>query len=335
MNNDFSQPIIKELNSANNSNHGSATNLNNQSILNTSLGSNVNSAFATKNNFFNTNNSTPNNNNTPRYSLNFPSSTAKLSAFKANSYLKTRQRSGSITTLLPSSSTSFSSGNNFNINRDVQSNTPPLYTNTSLNLSLSQACGSAFSSSLYANNNTNNTNNNKEKSYLSGAKDEMNRNKPSNFPILQPKRKKSNSLSIIDYCNILSMNTNYQMLANFYDDTEASMARLSLKTTRNANIQKQANLSEQMAALFGSSMCNCYLCKLKTIDAKKAQQHNFEITPNKDNADYTIMKFTYSTPFSQLSCLKLFNLMNTDVSITFNNGENTTTTALSNSSNTN
>ena len=170
-------------------------------------------------------------------------------------------------------------------------------------------------------------------------------------PIPQPKRRKSNSLSIIDYCNIMNMNTNFQMIANFYDDTEASMSRLSMKTTRNANIEKQASLSEQMAALFGSSMCTCCLCKLKILNIPKkspslslptqlttgaqnqvalptspaqvqqVQQYNFEILPNKHNSDHSIIKYTYSTPFSQLSPLKLFNLMNTDCSIIFNNNE--------------
>jgi len=113
------------------------------------------------------------------------------------------------------------------------------------------------------------------------------------------------------------MNTNYQMLVNFYDDTEESMARLSLQTSRNANIEKQASLSEQIAALFGSSNCTCQLCKMKSNDTRKAQQYNFEIIPNKHNSDYSIMKYTYSTPLSQLSPLKLFNLINTDCSINF------------------
>lgn len=179
------------------------------------------------------------------------------------------------------------------------------------------------------------------------------------------KRRKSNSLSIIDYCNIINLNTNYQMLATFYDDTEESMARLSMRTTNNKDISKQASLSEQVAALFGSSMCSCYLCNLKSNTTlnqsssfsnssteptlvtnnanlsasfssnefksssatsattssaigRKTQQHNFEIMPNKNNSDFSVMKYTYSTPFSQLSTLKLFNLMNTDCSINFN-----------------
>ena len=238
-----------------------------------------------------------NSNANPRYSLNFPTSSRKfsLNPFKATSALLKTKRSGSITTILPFSreaNNSFSSPN---------------------------TTSAAFSSGIYASSAISSPLTGLQAASNKDLLKDMNRNKPSNFPILQPKRKKSNSITIMDYCNILNMNTNYQMLANFYDDTEASMARLSLKTTRHANIQKQANLSEQMAALFGSSMCACYLCKMKTIDAKKAQQHNFEITPNKHNAEYSIMKYTYSTPFSQLSCLKLFNLMNTDCSIIFTN----------------
>lgn len=202
------------------------------------------------------------------------------------------------------------------------------------------------------------------------------------------KRRKSNSLSIIDYCNIINLNTNYQMLAakTLYEDTEESMARLSLKS--NKDICKQASLSEQVAALFGSSMCTCNLCNLKsttttttsttwssnelavasaaaaaaaatsvaasastpvlnssshssnqtntaittttttssvsstTISNRKVQQHNFEISPNKNNSDFSVIKYTYSTPFSQLSTLKLFNIMNTDCSINVNFEQN-------------
>lgn len=316
INNDLSQPIIKELASNNGSNYGSTSNSVSTSItnLNHSSGTNLNKSFSTNtavlSNTYNNNFNVASANNTPRFSTNFPSQ-SKLNTFNSShkptsnvfSQLSSKRRSSIAT--IPSTSNSY----NFHINRDILNTTPPIYTNASLNLT---QLGSAFSSSIYNNSSNNNKNNNNKD-------DLMNRNKPSNFPILQPKRKKSNSLSIIDYANILNMNTNYQMLADFYDDTEASMARLSLKTTRSANIQKQATLSEQMAALFGSSMCDCYLCKLKTIDAKKAQQHNFEILPNKHNAEFSIMKFTYSTPFSQLSCLKLFNLMNTDVSIIINN----------------
>lgn len=216
-------------------------------------------------------------------------------------------------------------------------------------------------------------NNNKKESPQTTS---MNRNKPTtrnpnhgsvgSNPSTMLKRRKSNSLSIIDYCNIINLNTNYQMLATFYDDTEESMARLSMRTTNNKDISKQASLSEQVAALFGSSMCSCYLCNLKSNTTlnqsssfstsssteptlvtnnanlsasfssnefksssatsattssaigRKSQQHNFEIMPNKNNSDFSVMKYTYSTPFSQLSTLKLFNLMNTDCSINFN-----------------
>ena len=315
VNNDLSQPIIKELTNYNGSNHGSTsnsvstsiTNLNHSSVTNSNKNLSFNTALPNNNN--NNSFSAASANNTPRFSANFPSQSKVNTLNSSNKQtsnifpqLSSKRRSSIAT--IPTASHSY----NFNANRDILNTTPPIYTNASLNLS---QLGSAFSSSIYNSNSNFNKNNNKD--------DIMNRNKPSNFPILQPKRKKSNSISIIEYANILNMNTNYQMLADFYDDTEASMARLSLKTTRSANIQKQASLSEQMAALFGSSMCDCYLCKLKTIDAKKAQQHNFEIVPNKHNADFSITKFTYSTPFSQLSCLKLFNLMNTDVSIVVNN----------------
>lgn len=66
-------------------------------------------------------------------------------------------------------------------------------------------------------------------------------------------------------------------------------------------------------------MCACNLCRMKTIDSKRILQHNYEITPDKFNLlGYTIQKYTYSSPISELSTLKLFNLMNTDCSIFFN-----------------
>lgn len=264
-------------------------------------------------------------------------------ASKSSSTLKTR-RSGSIASILPLRENNALTNNSINNNNNHATNHSTTTTTTA-------AAGT----------NTNLT--------TSG--------KSSKFKLQPlPKRRKSNSLSIMDYCNFMNMNTNFQMLANFFDDTEASMSRLSMKTTRNANIEKQASLSEQMAALFGSSMCTCSLCKLKlTTNAKKPnnattttttttsaaattnalvttnshhnqnnaaanqtsqstttttttattsmatvplQQYNFEIMPNRHNTDYCIIKYTYSSPFSQLSPLKLFNLMNTDCSIIFN-----------------
>ena len=155
--------------------------------------------------------------------------------------------------------------------------------------------------------------------------------------------KVSSPLSVIDYSNIINLNTSHQMLVNFLENSRQENSDLSLKKNLRVNkscsgvqspskshkpqfhmflnnyIQKQATLSEQMASLFGSSMCTCCLCCMKTIDSKRILQHNYELTPEKANTvDYTIKKYTYSNPISELSTLKLFNLINTDCSIFFN-----------------
>lgn len=72
-------------------------------------------------------------------------------------------------------------------------------------------------------------------------------------------------------------------------------------------------------------MCTCNLCRMKTVDSKRILQHNYEIKPSPDyyypastGLEYTFCKYTYSNPISELSTLKLFNLMNTDCSIFFN-----------------
>ena len=136
-----------------------------------------------------------------------------------------------------------------------------------------------------------------------------------NIQPVDQKRKKSNSLSIIDYCSILNMTNNIQLLNHFYEETEELMAKLSTKTTKNGNLHRQASLSEQTASLFGSNMCNCLICEKKN---KTFPILNYEIVPNRYNTKFTMKKYTYSTPMSQISCLKLFNLMNTDCSINFN-----------------
>jgi hypothetical protein len=58
------------------------------------------------------------------------------------------------------------------------------------------------------------------------------------------------------------------------------------------------------------------MCRLKTVDSTRLLQHNYEIRPS-SGCDFTFCKFTYSHPVSELSALKLFNLMNTDCSIFF------------------
>lgn len=284
-----------------NSNKINNTNNNNNNVNNL-LTNNNSSIFRVSANQNNINNNVNNliNYNNPRHSLQVPnpskssmmpihsnsisSSSTPTANFRSNSNnlinLKTR-RSGSITSFLP-----------------VKESTT---NNTSLPAIMFR--NKQQKQALQNNNHSSQTPNGQS----------------SNQFISLSKRSKSNSLSIIDYCNIINMNTNFQMLSHFYDDTEESMARLSMKTTRNGNIQKQATLSEQLAQLFGSTMCSCFLCKMKSIDAKKSQQHNFEIMPNNHNSEYTMAKYTYSTPYSQMSCLKLFNLMNTDCSIYIGN----------------
>lgn len=144
----------------------------------------------------------------------------------------------------------------------------------------------------------------------------------------QPKKQKSNSLSIIDYCNIMNANTNYQIFANFSNlsddvfeevNTTHNSANGSVTAGNSAQIHKQAGLSEQMAALFGSNDCKCLLCSHNNESSNcKSNQMNIEIIPNKHNSDYSVIKYTYSSPLSQLSPLKLFNMFNCDCSISIN-----------------
>ena len=145
-----------------------------------------------------------------------------------------------------------------------------------------------------------------------------------NFSPYHTKRSKANQLSLIDYCNIINLNTSFQMLSNYYQEADDPTSKLNLKTNRNGNLQKQASIAEQMAILFGSTMCTCYLCKMKLAkNTKRHQRHHFEIAPSKSNGlDYSIVKYTYSSPYSQLSCLKLFNIMNMDCSIYFSTETN-------------
>ena len=146
------------------------------------------------------------------------------------------------------------------------------------------------------------------------------------------KKKASSPLSVIDYCNIINMNTSHQMLVNFIQaEASADAMKPPIHMFLNNYIQKQATLSEQMASLFGSSMCTCYLCRMKTIDSKRILQHNYEIIPSSQG--YSIRKYTYSNPISELSSLKLFNLMNTDCSIFFKEtNKDTVHTHISNNS---
>ncbi len=160
----------------------------------------------------------------------------------------------------------------------------------------------------------------------------------SNFSPFHTKRHKAANLTMIDYCNIINLNTSFQMLNNYcQENIDDSMSRLTLKTIHRNGItlhqhqqqqhqQKQASIAEQMAILFGSTMCTCYLCKMKIVkNAKRNQRHHFEISPNKNNMDYAVVRYTYSSPYSQLSTLKLFNIINTDCSIYFNTEANMST----------
>jgi hypothetical protein len=201
--------------------------------------------------------------------------------------------------------------------------------NTTLKINRSGSIVTIKENSSQASNSINNTmvalsQNNSNSSNMAA------RNKPKSMQTQQPKRQKSNSLSIIDYCNIINLNFNhYRMLTTFCEDSDEASGKLSSSKSAasnmrnsaaaNMNVHKQLTLSEQMAALFGSTDCMCYLCRMKQTDSKKLNQLNYEITHDKHNADYSLMKFTQSQPYSQMSALKLFNIMNTDCSLDFGN----------------
>jgi hypothetical protein len=196
------------------------------------------------------------------------------------------------------------------------------------------------------------------------------------------KREKSNSISIIDYCNLMSYNSNYQVLANICDNStlntlynvsdevfeepsiisnsqsiqqkssklnsnksfqqsqqqqqSKSVHRLSLSNTPSssssasaAQVQRQSSVAEQIADFYDSYTCSCNFCRarnsastsdmhyLSVISAKKFNaQCTFEIVPHKHDISFSVMKYTYTAPLSQISALKLFNLFNTDCNIT-------------------
>lgn len=205
------------------------------------------------------------------------------------------RRSGSVSTLLPSENASSTANNKLNNSNNTTTN---VLITTISPISIT----GTFNNSL-----PNFTNNNM-----------LRNNFKSNFAPIHSKRHKVSNLTLIDYCNIINLNTNFLMLTNYYQELDDPNSRLTLKTNRNGNIQKQVSIAEQMAILFGSTMCTCYLCKMKTAkNTKRNQRHHFEISPIKNNMDYTIIRYTYSSPYSQISALKLFNIMNTDCSIYF------------------
>lgn len=247
-------------------------------------------------NFSSTSNIHKTNSNRDTFSNSFDFAREKRDSVTMST-LKFR-RSGSISAFFTQEETNNSNSNkSSNLNSSVITTISPIVITGTVNNNLPSFSGS---NSLFRNN-----------KFI----------KTSNYSPYNTKRHKTNQLSLIDYCNIINLNTNFQMLTNMYKEAEDPITKLNMRTNRSGNIQKQASIAEQMAILFGSTMCTCYLCKLKLgKNGKRHQKHHFEITPSKNNAlDYSIAKYTYSSPYSQLSTLKLFNIMNTDCSIYFTN----------------
>jgi hypothetical protein len=265
-------------------------------------------------------NGSASNNNLTRMSMNLPSKSSLVSnnttsrAINNTFSSEKKKRSDSVSSLLPlkentqfnnSSSSSSSNNNNNNITHQA-----------SLSSSMNGSSNNGRSSSKPGGSGSN--------------------GKASPAPPAIPKRQKSNSLSIMDYCNIMSTNTNYQIMANFtnlsddvFESTAAALSNTNSSSsssssnsnsnsnsTSNVNYQKQASLAEQMVAMFGSLDCTCFLC-VNNANRKSPNQINYEIVANRHNSDFSIMKYTYSAPLSQLSSLKLFNMFNCDCSISF------------------
>jgi hypothetical protein len=252
-----------------------------------------------------TNNS--NSNNVARFSMNLPSKSSLLSSNSSNNPTRT---------LSNSSNSGSNSSSEKKKRSDSVSSLLPFKENIQLNNS------SSFNS-LNAHGNSPSTMNGSGNGRGKGSTSSNGKASPA--PPAVPKRQKSNSLSIMDYCNIMSTNTNYQIMANFTNlsddvfestgaDFSASNSGSSSNNTSSLNYQKQGSLSEQMAAMFGFNECTCFLC-VNNANRKSPNQINYEIVANRHNSDFSIMKYTYSAPLSQLSALKLFNMFNCDCSI--------------------
>jgi hypothetical protein len=97
-----------------------------------------------------------------------------------------------------------------------------------------------------------------------------------------------------------------------------SMAPLS---SANLSQQNQLQLIDISSVMSNISQyenqieCKCYLCEAYTNDKRNSLVNNYEIIPNDYRGNHRYMKYSYGKPYSQLSCMKLFNLINTDCTI--------------------
>ena len=110
-----------------------------------------------------------------------------------------------------------------------------------------------------------------------------------------------------------SSNPNSQELTMFL-----SMAPLSSANLSHQNQQQLIDISSVMlnvAQYANEDECSCYLCQAYKNDKRNSLVHNYEIIPNDYKGNHRYMKFSYGKPYSQLSCMKLFNLINTDCTI--------------------
>jgi hypothetical protein len=97
----------------------------------------------------------------------------------------------------------------------------------------------------------------------------------------------------------------------------APLLAANLSTQSQQQLIDMSSIMTNMSQYDNSDNCSCFLCESILSDKRNSLIYNYEITPN-DYSDHSYMKFSYGKPFSQLSCMKLFNLMNTDCTIYYN-----------------
>ena len=97
-----------------------------------------------------------------------------------------------------------------------------------------------------------------------------------------------------------------------------SMAPLSSANLSQQNQQQLIDISSVMSNISqyeNQIECRCYLCEAYINDKRNSLVHHYEIIPNDYRGNHRYIKFSYGKPYSQLSCMKLFNLINTDCTV--------------------
>lgn len=119
--------------------------------------------------------------------------------------------------------------------------------------------------------------------------------------------------------------SNNESTVSYENTLVLSMAPLSNANLTSQNQLQLIDISSVMTNISiynNTDSCECYFCQAITNDKRQQLLNNYEIMPASMNSDdlndYSYIKFSYGKPYSQLSCMKLFNLMNTDCTVYYN-----------------